>query len=985
MAGTLASQAWVHFYHWAKTNPGLATLLVTVTVYAIWFFLLRLAILCTVPLAVLRWNEKLANLDYKLPKWLGEATVPFRNLLLVGLYRDHPRLLDAWVARHIAEARRAFEENRTFLERKTYVPLPVVLKGKSIAELKPEHLRPACNRKRWCLLIRGEGGLGKTTLACQLATWAMAEEPHERLCQDHQMIPVLIEPGLGFDVLQDVPRFRREILGRLQRLIGETHLYEELFDDLLRNRRVLVILDGLSEMPTSAEEPGKARLENPDFPAAALIVTSRNEERLREGDTIVPARVDKERLVGFMSAYVAQAVQADVTDAALFEASRRLAEMLSEGGREATPLLAKLYAEQLVGLHENEEGLQKLPGTIPDLMLSYLSNLNRYRKETDPDNRSVHRAAKIVAWQCLRDTFRPAQARKEEVRANLREEGLPETLLEYLEKCLGVVRTVPPEERKVTFLLDPLSEYLAGLQVLEMNLQNGELWRDFLRESDGKPGAPAAIRGFSVAVRDACLAKGEEHRVPEFVAEEFAKRIGLDIEAIKAARIQRRIQRLIGSLQTSDEAADREYAVKELGKMARHGQQSVPALIAALKDSDAAVRRAAVTALWNLNVTEAIPHLRAALNDSEAGVRVDAAWALGYLSTNEAVPELRAALHDNEAGVRSAAVLAIANLKMAEAVPELRAALNDSEAAVRAAAASSLGRLCVTEAIPELRAALNDSNAEVRCNSANALWFLRATEAVPELRRALQDTEGRVRSAAASALEALEAAEAIPDLHRALHDREAEVRTAAASALASLQAKEAVPELLATLKNSDNGKVRSAAAKALGRLQAKTAIPDLRAAFHDSDVEVRSAAVEALGHVGDREAIPDLRSALKDTETEVRRSAVLAMMGLNVKEAISDLRAMLMNDADDTVRFFAVSALAHLEAREALPEIHAALHDKEARIRAAAVKALGELKDKEAVPELRAALEDADEKVRAAARAALDDMESTQRSADAGT
>src|SRR6185369_14009781 len=99
-----------------------------------------------------------------------------------------------------------------------------------------------------------------------------------------------------------------------------------------------------------------------------------------------------------------------------------------------------------------------------------------------------------------------------------------------LEKRLALIRTVPPEESKAAFLLDPLSEYLAGLRVVELNRHDSSLWRDFLSGSDRKPGAPEAIRGFLVAVRDCCLAKRRECEVPEFVAEELAKRIGLDIE-----------------------------------------------------------------------------------------------------------------------------------------------------------------------------------------------------------------------------------------------------------------------------------------------------------------------------------------------------------------------------------------------------------------------------------------------------------------------
>jgi hypothetical protein len=38
-------------------------------------------------------------------------------------------------------------------------------------------------------------GIGKTTLAYQLALWAMERESSKRLCQDHRMLPIIIEPG----------------------------------------------------------------------------------------------------------------------------------------------------------------------------------------------------------------------------------------------------------------------------------------------------------------------------------------------------------------------------------------------------------------------------------------------------------------------------------------------------------------------------------------------------------------------------------------------------------------------------------------------------------------------------------------------------------------------------------------------------------------------------------------------------------------------
>jgi hypothetical protein len=159
-----------------KVNWSVAGPAAIVLGYLLWLLALGIVLLRS-PLTVLRWNEKLAKLDWKLPKWLGEATVPFRSVLLVGLYRDHPRVLDAWVSEHIAAARRTFSDNPTYGARQIYVPLPVVVNGKRFPEVKPEHLQKGCARNRWCMLIRGEGGLGKTTLACRLGFWGWPRIP----------------------------------------------------------------------------------------------------------------------------------------------------------------------------------------------------------------------------------------------------------------------------------------------------------------------------------------------------------------------------------------------------------------------------------------------------------------------------------------------------------------------------------------------------------------------------------------------------------------------------------------------------------------------------------------------------------------------------------------------------------------------------------------------------------------------------------------
>lgn len=52
------------------------------------------------------------------------------------------------------------------------------------------------------------------------------------------------------------------------------------------------------------------------------------------------------------------------------------------------------------------------------------------------------------------------------------------------------------------------------------------LWRGFLAQAESMPNVEA-IKGFLLAVLDCCVAKVTEVQVPDFVAEELAKLVGL--------------------------------------------------------------------------------------------------------------------------------------------------------------------------------------------------------------------------------------------------------------------------------------------------------------------------------------------------------------------------------------------------------------------------------------------------------------------------
>jgi HEAT repeat protein len=104
-------------------------------------------------------------------------------------------------------------------------------------------------------------------------------------------------------------------------------------------------------------------------------------------------------------------------------------------------------------------------------------------------------------------------------------------------------------------------------------------------------------------------------------------------------------------------------------------------------------RRNAAWALGALDASEAVPALIDALKDTDAGVREQVAWALGAIGDRRAVDGLTGALTDSAPGVRRQAAWALGALGDRRAVPALTKCLKDSDAGVRRQAAWALGAI----------------------------------------------------------------------------------------------------------------------------------------------------------------------------------------------------------------------------------------------------------------------------------------------------
>jgi hypothetical protein len=498
---------------WYAYSPFISKGVILSAIYLMWIVFLHTVVLRFFPLSLIRWNEFLESLGtVKVSTFIA---MKLRTLLLWSAYKDS-RVLTAWVEKHAETARFNFIKNSAN-GKGDVLPLPVEVDGVRYPELRASTLQGVCGRKKWFLRIVGEGGLGKSTIAHQIGLWAVGNDKEKRLVRDRRMLPVLLERTGAITFLQDWPHFRVAIRGKLQDLIEEPHAIPDwLCDRLLEDSRLLVIIDGLSEMTSVAEQPLPLR---PDFSLSSLIVTSRSDALwlgINHTD-IRPLRIDSNHLSSFMNLYVGRTTKLD--DAELFSACSRLAAMM--GPRSITPLLARLYAEQLA-----QRGPQdQFPENIPDLVLGYVSTLNRNRNAEEPNHLVVHRAAELAAWECCKTNYSSGSASKDKVYDEFSGcEGMKVEFLDYLETRLQLVRSIPPANSYIEFSFDRIADYLAGLWLLH-SLKTDEDWLEFLKAVDHRTNQTESVADFLSAVLECCLRKRDDFKCSAWILDLLADRI----------------------------------------------------------------------------------------------------------------------------------------------------------------------------------------------------------------------------------------------------------------------------------------------------------------------------------------------------------------------------------------------------------------------------------------------------------------------------
>jgi HEAT repeat protein len=280
------------------------------------------------------------------------------------------------------------------------------------------------------------------------------------------------------------------------------------------------------------------------------------------------------------------------------------------------------------------------------------------------------------------------------------------------------------------------------------------------------------------------------------------------------------------------------------------------------------------------------------------------------------------ALEDREACVRRTAVWALQQVGSERSAGALLEKLKDEDDGVRAAAAEALGTIWDERAIGPLVAALVDASSSVRIDAWYALekghpnWRKSgaAKAAMPLLAEALGHRDWNVRGYAAKVLGEVGDTRAVPPLVKALQDENDFVRGRAEATLQEITrenqkaAEAAAPLVMELIKHSDSA-VRQRAVRLLGQLPKKAAAQSLVAALRDKDAKVRLEAAAALADIRDRGTVEALVEALHDDDAGVRRVAAKALRRIGDTRAVQPLLAVLSSDYLRAVRAAAAWAL----------------------------------------------------------------------------
>ena len=317
---------------------------------------------------------------------------------------------------------------------------------------------------------------------------------------------------------------------------------------------------------------------------------------------------------------------------------------------------------------------------------------------------------------------------------------------------------------------------------------------------------------------------------------------------------------------------------------------AIDLLISAFKHApgmmSASLRKAIAQALGRYG-GQIVHRLIAELSSKDVSIRAGCICALGLIGDNRAVDPLLAVLREGRLDLLHETAEALRSIGDPKAGPEIASALKTLE---------SVSLFKLPMAIAPVNATLRE------CRQFDQSVFDKLSQLTEK------GNPGKLRIFAVQALGAYGHAAAVPLLAKIARDadEDARLRDSTVHALSFIIGPDGVRMLLELC--DDVPEVRPAAINALGAIRTPETLPALHEALTNSDPAVRRAAVQSIGLVGEDTSVTHLRGLLDEHDSIMREQIALALGRIGAIEAIDILKDLCWDKSGD-VRTAAMQSL----------------------------------------------------------------------------
>ncbi len=328
------------------------------------------------------------------------------------------------------------------------------------------------------------------------------------------------------------------------------------------------------------------------------------------------------------------------------------------------------------------------------------------------------------------------------------------------------------------------------------------------------------------------------------------------------------------------------------GAVLMRGKDGLPLLMEAIRGDDFVMVEAAARTAMEMPAADVVPPIAAELPKLTADKQVLFLMVLGKHRDASAMPAVLAAAKAGDKAVRIAAIRTTTMIGSPTAGPVLVQLMGDSETDVAKAAQTALAALPGAEVDTAIATMMNDQNPQKRALAIDLLGQRRTTSAMPSLLKAAEDSDEPVRTASIKVLSDMGGAAELPAmlglLAKAKSPAEAQAVEGAISAICLRQTDRAAcaDKVLAALAPSQ-GQTKLSLLKVLAAVGGPKALDAVRKAAADPAADVKDAARRALCEWSTIDALPDVMELAK-TSTD-SKFKIIALRGYIRLASMADI------------------------------------------------------------------------------------------------